>query len=100
MGRPRRRGDCAGVPRPCPWVGCRYNLYLDVTDKGQITVPAGLRCPAEMRPDESCALDLAERGCLTLDEIGILFGVTRERIRQIEATALEWVRYWLEAGAC
>src|SRR5688572_28414707 len=23
---PRTRGDCANVPRPCPFVRCRYNL--------------------------------------------------------------------------
>src|SRR5579862_8754179 len=26
--RPRTRADCANVARPCPWVGCKHNLYL------------------------------------------------------------------------
>ena len=35
-----------------------------------------------------CALDIADQGGLTLEEIGELMGPTRERIRQIEAKAL------------
>jgi hypothetical protein len=32
---------------------------------------------------ETCTLDVAERGPLTLDEISEVLGVTKERIRQI-----------------
>lgn len=28
--RPKTRADCANVPRPCPWAGCRYHLAVDV----------------------------------------------------------------------
>ena len=31
--------------------------------------------------------------CHTLEEVGKMFGVTRERIRQIEAKALEKIRF-------
>ena len=37
---------------------------------------------------ETCALDVADRGRSSLDEIGQLMGLTRERIRQIEVVAL------------
>lgn len=30
------RSDCVGEPRPCPWLGCKYNVLLDVTDSGGI----------------------------------------------------------------
>lgn len=38
---------------------------------------------------ESCALDLSGRGPMTLEEVGQLFGLTRERVRQIEERALK-----------
>ncbi|MFY3742456.1 sigma factor-like helix-turn-helix DNA-binding protein [Anaeromyxobacter sp. Red801] len=44
---------------------------------------------------ETCALDVADRGPLTLDEVGKILGVTRERVRQIEVAALEKLQ---EAG--
>jgi hypothetical protein len=28
--RPRDRGQCATGARPCPWVSCKFHLYLDV----------------------------------------------------------------------
>lgn len=34
--RPSTRGECAQVPRPCPYVACKYSLYLDVSKTGSI----------------------------------------------------------------
>lgn len=62
--RPRTRGECAGVPRPCPFVSCKYNLYLDVIRGrgGREYVKINRKCdPLEVPPDESCALDVADR---------------------------------------
>src|SRR5688572_696068 len=28
--RPATRGECKEEARPCPWVSCKYHLYLDV----------------------------------------------------------------------
>jgi DNA-directed RNA polymerase sigma subunit (sigma70/sigma32) len=38
--------------------------------------------------DSVCVLDEADKGGLTLEEIAEMFGLTRERIRQVEALAL------------
>ncbi|MBT9557524.1 MAG: hypothetical protein IV100_15895 [Myxococcales bacterium] len=84
--RPRTRGDCASGPRPCPWVGCRQHLFLDVSPKGAILVNHETSDPMEMT--DTCALDLADRGGRTLEEVGAVMHVTRERVRQIETDAL------------
>jgi DNA-directed RNA polymerase sigma subunit (sigma70/sigma32) len=47
-------------------------------------IPHGSRAPEDVPPDESCVLDLVDEGLQTLDRIGQIFGLTRERIRQIE----------------
>lgn len=39
--------------------------------------------------EETCALDVAERGGLTLKEVGDLVSLTRERIRQVEVSAMK-----------
>jgi hypothetical protein len=85
--RPRTRGDCKDGPRPCPWVSCKYHLFLDVSPKtGEIKFSFPLLDPEELT--ETCALDLAGREDVTLEDVGNAMGVTRERIRQIEARAL------------
>jgi hypothetical protein len=86
--RPKTRSDCAGVSRPCPYVACKYSLYLDVSETGSIILNFPHLEPGEMPADRSCALDLAEHGAMTLEEIAVVTNLTRERIRQIELKAL------------
>lgn len=90
--RPRTRGECCDAPRPCPWVSCRYHLYLDVSPKsGAIKFNH-----PDVEPDElteSCALDIADRGGAGREEVGGLVNLSWERIRQIEILAFaktEW----------
>jgi len=86
--RPRTRAECAQGARPCPYVACRHHLYLDVN---QLTGSIKINFPDlevwEMQ--ETCALDVAERGGQTLEEVGAIMNLTRERIRQVECTGLE-----------
>lgn len=68
-------------------VRCRYHLYLDVKPHtGSITYNFPDLDPAELR--ESCALDVADRGGTSLEEVGAIMNLTRERIRQIEVKAI------------
>lgn len=109
--RPRERGDCAEVARPCPWVTCREHIVhlratAGLTDEQVLDTIDGLAA--------SCVLDVADGVLLapaevvegddadgapsrarygssfaaTLEEVGQLLGVTRERVRQIEEKAL------------
>ena len=84
--RPMRRADCEDGPRPCPFVSCKHHLYLDVNpETGSIKLNFPHLEPWEMR--ESCALDVAERGGITLEEVGAIVNLTRERVRQVEVRA-------------
>ena len=89
--RPKARGDCVKGPRPCPWYSCWFHLGLDVDAK---TGRAQLR----IAPDDlftvahTCSLDLADKGDVTLEFIGRLLGVTKERIRQVESLGLRHMR--------
>lgn len=87
--RPKTRGECSGIPRPCPFVGCRHSLYLDVNpESGTITFVRPDVAPWDMPADRSCSLDVAERGGITLEEAGEILNVTRERTRQLEVKGL------------
>jgi Sigma-70, region 4 len=86
--RPKTRGDCADGPRPCPWVRCRYHLYVDVDPKTGAMTMNFPGVDLDELP-ETCALDVADRGGAILEEIGTAFNLTRERIRQIEMHALK-----------
>jgi hypothetical protein len=66
-------------------------LYLDVNpETGSIKVNSPGRDVWDL--PATCALDLADRGPQTLQTIGELLGITRERVRQIEAKALKRLR--------
>lgn len=85
--RPMVRGDCKGGARPCPWVSCKYHLYLDVKPKtGSITLNFPGKDVDEI--PETCALDIADRGGEILEVVGTCMNLTRERVRQIEEKTL------------
>ena len=84
---PRTRAECANGMRPCPFVSCKHHLYLDVSAK---TGAIKLNFPDLEVWDmtETCALDVADRGGTTLEEVGAIMNLTRERIRQVEVKGL------------
>lgn len=90
---PRYRYECdsargvdpvTGAVNPCPFHQCRHNLH----DEQIAALARG------MRPDQSvtCALDAEIDGGLTLDRVGQILGVSRERVRQIENLAFRSMR--------
>lgn len=93
--RPMKRSQCESGVRPCPYVMCRYNLYLDVRGDGVLRVNFPNLEPEEMIA--SCALDMADDGPRTLDQVAGLMGMSKERARQIEASALVKLREALGA---
>jgi hypothetical protein len=85
--RPRTRADCINGARPCLFVSCKHNLYLDVNpETGSIKLNFPDKEIWEL--EHTCALDVAEKGGITLEEVGQIMNLTRERIRQVETRGL------------
>jgi hypothetical protein len=89
--RPKTRGECKSFERPCPFVSCRHHLYLDVNPETG-TIKLNFPDLEVWEMGETCALDIADRGGITLEEVGEIMNLTRERIRQIEDEALKSLR--------
>jgi len=89
--RPKLRGECQSMERPCPFVSCEHHLYLDVNpESGAIKLNFPHLEVWEMA--ETCALDVADKGGITLEEVGAILNLTRERIRQVEVRGLGKIR--------
>jgi hypothetical protein len=93
--RPRSRADCVYGQRPCMFVSCKHHLYLDVNPS---TGSIKLNFPDKeiWELEETCALDVADRGGITLEEVGCIMNLTRERIRQVETRGLSKLRAMTE----
>jgi hypothetical protein len=87
VAKPTTREDCAQGQRPCPFVSCKHHLYLDVSAR---TGAIKLNFPdlEVWEMTETCGLDVADRGGTTLEEVGAIMNLTRERIRQVEVKGL------------
>ncbi len=91
--RPKTRGDCENGERPCPWISCSANAYLDVKEHGKsITYNFPNIEPEDMKPNRSCTLDIADWGGASLTDIAAMMNLTRERVRQIQEIAIRKVR--------
>ena len=93
--RPQTRADCASIPRPCPFISCKHHLYLDVSPR---TGSIKLNFPdlEVWQLPISCALDIAEAGGCTLETVGEIMNLTRERVRQLEVRALSRLQAYCE----
>lgn len=102
--RPRTYGECdrydfgggpvaLAVDVPCPFCTCRYHGKHEVSeDTGSIKdLFLGVELE-DLEPELTCALRLAGRGGMTLEDVGAATGRTRERVRQIETAGLDAMR--------
>ena len=89
--RPKTRGDCAGGPRPCHYISCKYNLFVDVNPR---TGSVKMNFPDKELHElaDTCALDVADKCGITLEEVGVIMNLTRERVRQLETRGLVKLR--------
>ncbi len=86
------RGACRKLPGPCPHAVCRFNLTSERRDS-RGAKPAEAHLPVV---HEACALEAADQGGMTLEEIAVRLSLTRERVRQIELGALK--KLWARLG--
>lgn len=77
--RPKTRGECKDGPRPCPWVSCRHNTYIEIGKNGQIEYTykdaEGNPIPVEDLKVSNCSLDYADNGGATLEEVAEVLGM-------------------------
>ena len=88
--RPITRADCANVPRPCPFVSCKFHLYLDTRETGSVKLNFPDLEPGDL--EQSCALDIADEGPQGLEVVARALNVTYEGARQTEERALRNAR--------
>ena len=92
--RPQRRSDCAGGLRPCPWATCSWHAAQVRSECKGSRLPMG-QVPDVAEWAQTCTLDVIEQDGATLEDVGEVVGVTRERIRQIErATMAQLDQRW------
>jgi hypothetical protein len=65
--------NCLHMPSPCAFKSCRNHMGFDL--------------------GANCAVRRANAGTATLEEVGELFGITRERVRQIEAQVIRKLKH-------
>lgn len=99
--RPATRAECVQgehAERPCPFVSCKHHLFLDVSDR---TGSIKLNFPdlEVWELTESCSLDVADRGGVTLEDVGQIMNITRERVRQLEVRGVARLKALNEMAA-
>jgi hypothetical protein len=71
-------GRCTRGVEPCPRIDCRYHIHGDARPSQVDAAPV---------PATTCSIKIADRGGMTLEAVGEILGMTRERVRQIEVSA-------------
>lgn len=99
--KPKTRGDCLRMEEgPCPFVSCKYHLAIDVSRRPDAVSFVG-RPPSIVenfpgfdvdQMPATCTLDVADEGGSTLDRVGEVLNLTRERVRQIEFEAMRKIK--------
>lgn len=84
--RPKTRGECADMPRPCPFLSCRYHLAHDwvrpVHGEGLTNDEAADRIA---NAEHTCTLDVADLGGRSARDVAKAVGKTHQGVLSTEA---------------
>jgi hypothetical protein len=95
--RPQTRGECIDGPRPCPYVGCRYHLFLDVYRAGGLQLNFGTENVDILKKvDHTCALDVADARTCSSEMVSKHLNVSVQAIKFTTAIAQKKVKRYLE----
>lgn len=92
--RPRTRSECAQIPRPCPFVSCVWNTYLDLLDDGTVVLNWGRCEPDAMEAWGSCVLDIADDGGISDEAMARVLGLTVKEAGALCDGALRKLRHY------
>lgn len=92
---PLVRGICEPGEGICPFITCKYHLFLDVspnTGSIKFNFPDLIEEDGTIRFEDmpaTCVLDVADSGPVTLEKAGEILNMTRERVRQLDERATD-----------
>lgn len=94
--RPVTRGDCSQVPRPCPFLTCKWNNYIDIQENGNLRFNFPDLEPDEMPSDLSCTLDIIDTYDVigappTIDLVGLVTGSCADSVRAAVFRSLDFM---------
>lgn len=84
---PTCRAECASIERPCNRYGCIHHAYPQTERAGRPHRGKHNEVTLVERED-SCVLDVAEKGMTPRPVVGKKLGITKERVRQLEDRAM------------
>ena len=89
--RPKTRGECHNIQRPCPYATCQFNMLTEIGPKGQLEQ----RYPdvESMPANASCVLDVADQyGSLDVKEVAAIMLEQPKSIINLEESAIRRLR--------
>lgn len=92
--RPLTRAACESVQRPCPFVSCKWNTYLDVEEDGSVIINWGGCAPDEVPADRSCVLDIADAGGISDEEAMTVLGLPLRDANAVFESGLRRLRHY------
>lgn len=86
-----QRGDCLpggfNAMRPCPYERCRHHVL-------EVVRSSYARASRPLSEDgATCTLDVADDGVHSLDEVGEVLGLSRQRVNQIVQKGMALFRF-------